>query len=148
MNLKLKAVFLLLTFLFIQIYAQNLSPIGNWKTIDDVTGREKSIVKIWEENSKLYGKIIKLFRLPDEDPDPICDECKGKNKDKQVLGMTIMWNLSQKKDQWKGGKILDPENGKIYGCKIRVIENGEKLEVRGFLGISLLGRNQIWEKVE
>ena len=147
--MKIKTVLLLLlTLLFIQSYAQNLSPIGNWKTIDDVTGREKSIVKIWEENSKLYGKIIELFRLPDEDPNPICDECKGKNKDKQVLGMTIMWNLSQKKDQWKGGKILDPENGKIYGCKIRVIENGEKLEVRGFLGISLLGRNQIWEKVE
>jgi len=145
---KIKVVFLLLTFLFIQSYAQILSPVGNWKTIDDVTGRKKSIVKIWEENSKLYGKIIKLFRLPDEDPDPICDECKGKNKDKQVLGMTIMWNLSQKKNHWKGGKILDPENGKIYGCKIRVIENGEKLEVRGFLGISLLGRNQIWEKVE
>ena len=148
MKFKIKVVFLLLTFLFIQSYAQILSPVGNWKTIDDVTGREKSIVKIWEENSKLYGKIIKLFRLPDEDPDPICDECKGKNKDKQVLGMTIMWNLSQKRDHWKGGKILDPENGKIYGCKIRVIENGEKLEVRGFLGISLLGRNQIWEKVE
>lgn len=148
MKFKIKVVFLLLTFLFIQSYAQILSPVGNWKTIDDVTGRKKSIVKIWEENSKLYGKIIKLFRLPDEDPDPICDECKGKNKDKQVLGMTIMWNLSQKKNHWKGGKILDPENGKIYGCKIRVIENGEKLEVRGFLGISLLGRNQIWEKVE
>ena len=147
--MKIKTILLLLlTLLFIQSYAQNLSPIGNWKTIDDVTGREKSIVKIWEENSKLYGKIIELFRLPDEDPDPICDECKGKNKDKQVLGMTIMWNLSQKKDQWKGGKILDHENGKIYGCKIRVIENGDKLEVRGFLGISLLGRNQIWEKVE
>ncbi len=148
MNLKIKAVLLILTFLFIQSYAQNLSPIGNWKTIDDVTGREKSIVKIWEENNKLYGKIIKLFRLPDEDPDPICDKCKGKNKDKRVLGMTILWNLSYKKDVWKGGKILDPDNGKIYGCKIRVIDNGEKLEVRGFLGISLLGRNQIWEKVE
>ena len=148
MKLKIKVVSLLLTLLFIQSYAQSMSPIGSWKTIDDVTGREKSIVKIWEENSKLYGKIIKLFRLPDEDPDPICDKCKGKNKDKRVLGMTILWDLSYKKDVWKGGKILDPDNGKIYGCKIKVIDNGEKLEVRGFLGISLLGRNQIWEKVE
>ena len=113
----------LLPFLFIQSHVQNLSPLGSWKTIDDVTGREKSIVKIWEENSKLYGKIKKLFRLPAEDPDPICDKCKGKNKDKQVLGMTILWDLSYKKDVWKGEKILDPDNVKIYGCKIRFIDN-------------------------
>ena len=130
------------------MFSENISPVGKWKTYDDEDGRLKSIVEIWQEDKILFGKIIELFRLPDEDPEPICDECKGKNKDKLILGMTILWEMKPKSNKWKGGKILDPENGKIYGCKIKVIEGGKKLEVRGFLGISLLGRTQYWEKVE
>ena len=148
MNFKLFIVLLIITLSLNFIKAENDSPTGSWQTVDDKTGRIKSIVKTWEKNGKLYGKITKLFRLPDEDPEPVCDKCKGDKKDKPILGMTILWNLSENKEIWSGGKILDPENGKTYKCKIKVIDNGKKLEVRGFIGFSLLGRTQYWERVE
>ncbi|MDO9576273.1 MAG: DUF2147 domain-containing protein [Candidatus Cloacimonadales bacterium] len=145
----MKRVFILLLVLtFGSIFADDLSPVGRWKTIDDATGEEKSIVRIWIEDGVLFGKIDSLFIKEGEDPHPICDECKGENKDKPVLGITIVWNMEQGKEYWQGGKILDPEDGKVYGCKLKVIENGKKLEMRGFLGISLLGRTQYWIRVE
>jgi uncharacterized protein (DUF2147 family) len=130
------------------MFADGLSPVGQWKTIDDATGEEKSIVEIWVEDGVLFGRIDSLFIKEGEDPNPVCDLCKGEKKDKPVLGMVIIWNMEEGKEYWQGGKILDPENGKVYGCKLKVIENGQKLEMRGFLGISLLGRTQYWIKVE
>ncbi len=145
----MKKIFLILfTVMAVVIFADNMSPVGKWKTIDDETGEEKSIVRIWIEDGMLFGKIDSLFLEPDEDPDPVCDECKGKNKDKPVLGMTIMENLTQKGTMWTGGTILDPDNGKTYKCKIEIIENGERLKLRGFIGISLLGRTQYWIREE
>ncbi|MCD4796168.1 MAG: DUF2147 domain-containing protein [Candidatus Cloacimonetes bacterium] len=140
------AAFLLL--LIVGISAEVHTPSGRWKTIDDETGEEKSVVRIWIEDGVLYGKIDSLFLEPDEDPNPVCDECKGKNKDKPIIGMTIMENLSRKGIGWSGGTILDPDNGKTYKCKIEIIENGERLKLRGFLGISLLGRTQYWIRVK
>lgn len=140
--------FLILVLISFSLLADVMSPVGRWKTIDDATGEEKSIVRIWIEDGVLFGKIDSLFIKEGEDPHPICDECKGENKDKPVLGMVIVWNMEQGKEYWQGGKILDPENGKVYGCKLKVIEEGKKLEMRGFLGISLLGRTQYWIRVE
>ncbi|MFC1887325.1 DUF2147 domain-containing protein [Candidatus Cloacimonadota bacterium] len=128
--------------------SQDLSPVGKWKTIDDETGEPKSIIEIWEENGMLYGRIEFLFLEPDEDPNPLCDKCTGELKDQPVLGMVILKDLKQSGQQWKGGTILDPDNGKTYKCKIEVIEEGKRLKVRGFIGVSLLGRTQYWEKVE
>ena len=145
----MKRVFLILfTLMVVVIFADSISPVGKWKTIDDETGEEKSIVRIWIEKDMLFGNIDSLFLEPDEDPNPVCDECKGKNKDKPILGMTIMENLYRKGTVWSGGTILDPDNGKIYKCKIEIIENGERLKLRGFIGISLLGRTQYWIRVE
>ena len=145
----MKKIFLLLfTVIAVVIFADSMSPIGKWKTIDDETGEEKSIVRIWIEDGMLFGKIDSLFLEPDEDPNPVCDECKGKNKDKPIIGMTIMENLKQKGTRWSGGTILDPDNGKTYKCKIEVIEDGNILKLRGFIGISLLGRTQYWIRVE
>ena len=132
----------------VSIAAKGLSPIGRWKTIDDATGEEKSIVEIRIEDGVLTGRIDSLFIKEGEDPNPICDKCKGENKDKPVLGMTIIWNMREGDEYWQGGKILDPENGKIYGCKLKVIDSGKRLEMRGFLGVSLLGRTQYWLRVE
>ncbi|NOZ00881.1 MAG: DUF2147 domain-containing protein [Deltaproteobacteria bacterium] len=129
-------------------WAEALSPVGKWKTIDDDTGKPKSIVEIWERGGKVYGKILRLFRGPSEDQDPKCDKCEGFRKDKRIIGMTIMWGLSRDDDEWSGGKILDPDNGKIYRCYIEVQEGGKKLKVRGYIGISLLGRTQYWLKVD
>jgi uncharacterized protein (DUF2147 family) len=118
------------------------TPIGKWKSIDDASGKAKAIVEIWEHNGKLYGKITKLFRAPGEDQDPKCDKCKGDKKDKRVIGMVIVEGLSKNGDEWSGGSILDPDNGKTYKCKMS-LDNG-KLKVRGFIGVSLLGRTQHW----
>jgi uncharacterized protein (DUF2147 family) len=122
--------------------ADRTTPVGKWKTIDDSTKEAKAIVELWEHNGKLYGKIVKLFRKAGEDQDPKCDKCKGDKKDKKVIGMVIVEGLSKDGDEWKGGSILDPDNGKTYKCKMS-LEKG-KLKVRGFIGVSMLGRTQYW----
>ena len=126
--------------------AANLSPEGKWKTIDDETGEAKSIVKVWIENGELKGRIETL--LNPSEPNPKCDECKGSQKDQPIEGMTFVWGLSQDGEEWKGGTILDPSNGKEYKAKLQVIEDGKKLEVRGFIGFALIGRTQVWERAE
>lgn len=130
------------------LFAQDLSPVGKWKTIDDETGEAKSIISVWQQEGKLFGTIESLFLKPDEDQNPLCDECKGDFYNKPVIGMTILNNLEQDGNEWNGGTIVDPDNGKTYKCKIEVVENGSKLKVRGFIGISLLGRTQYWLKYE
>jgi uncharacterized protein (DUF2147 family) len=145
----MKIKFILISLILpILAFAQIISPVGKWKTFDDETGELKSIINIWEEDGILFGTIEKIFPKPDEDPDPLCDKCPGELKDQPVIGMTIMKDLTRSGKQWKGGTILDPDNGKTYSCKIEVIEAGKKLKVRGFIGFSLLGRTQYWEKIE
>lgn len=123
--------------------------VGTWKTIDDETGNVKSLVEISEADGKLKGKIVKLFRKPDEDQNPKCDKCEGDKKDQPLIGLEILWNLKKDSDiKWSGGEIMDPKKGKTYSCKIELIEDGKKLKVRGFLGFSLLGRTQTWERQE
>ncbi len=120
------------------------SPVGYWKTIDDKTGKPKAVVEIYEENGKLYGRIVELIREPGEDLDPICEKCPGDKKGKPIRGMVILWDLKKKGDhEWGGGKIMDPKNGKVYSAKIELAEDGT-LRVRGYLGFSLLGRTQVW----
>ena len=122
--------------------ANETSPVGYWKTIDDDGKTEKSIVRIYEKNGKLHGKIVKIIN-PDK-PNPVCDKCSGSRKDQPVLGMVFMWNLKKDGDEWSGGRILDPENGKDYKCYIALKDGGKKLKVRGYVGVSLFGRTQHW----
>ena len=130
-------------FLFISWAGISQSAIGTWKTIDDEDGTVKSHVSIYEEDGKLYGKVLKLIN-PER---TICAECKGDKKDKPIEGMQIMWDLKpDKSKKWKGGKIMDPKNGKEYKCKIE-LEDEDTLKVRGFIGFSLIGRTQTWYRV-
>ncbi len=124
-----------------------LSPEGYWQTVPDDDG-SPSVIQVWLEKGIVFGKVIKIYPKPGKDPDPICEKCKGELKDQPIIGMTILNNLVEDKGVWAGGRILDPNNGKTYKCRIEVIENGKKLKVRGFIGISLLGRTQLWEKVD
>ncbi len=135
-------VFFALTLVSGLAAAQRTTPVGKWKTIDDSSKKAKAIVEIWEHKGKLYGKITKLFRGPNEDQNPKCDKCKGDKKDKPVIGMVILEGLSLKGDEWSGGSILDPDNGKTYKCYIKLEK--DKLKVRGFIGFSALGRTQYW----
>lgn len=134
--------------------ADKKSPVGVWKTIDDSSGEAKSHVQIWREpNGTLSGKLIKFLQPAEADnPERLCKKCSGSRKNKPVLNMTILWNMKAKRknksDRWVGGKILDPDNGETYGCNLTVRKNGAELEVRGYMGISLLGRTQTWHRVK
>lgn len=128
--------------------AQELTPVGRWTTTDDNTGKDRSIVVVTERDGKLYGHIEKLILDAGEDPAPKCDKCPDEKKDQPVIGLEILWGLKKDGDEWSGGKILDPENGKSYKCWIQVIDDGRRLKVRGYVGISLLGRTQYWKKAK
>lgn len=142
----MKKILLAITFVASIVQAQE-SIVGRWKTIDDETGKPKSIVEITEKDGAIVGKIEKLFREPTEDQNPKCDKCSGDKKDQLIIGMQILSGLKKDGDnKWSGGDILDPKNGKTYSCKVEIIENGQKLKLRGFIGLSLLGRTQVWQR--
>lgn len=121
------------------------SVIGKWKTFDDKTGDAKSIVEIYEKDSKVYGKIIEILN-PEKKNDK-CTKCSGQDKDKPLKGLTIIKGLKKDGKEYSDGEILDPSSGKLYKCTIS-LENKDKLKVRGYIGISALGRSQTWTRIE
>ncbi len=126
-------------------YASEQTPAGYWKTIDDKTKKVKSIVKIWEADGQLKGKIIKIFPEPGKDPDPKCLKCPGAFKNQRVIGIIFLWNFKGQGRFWKNGKVLDPNNGKIYSCELKVSKDGKKLDVFGYIRILIkIGRHQTW----
>ena len=142
---KLVTLALLIAFSMVG-FAQADKIVGKWKTIDDKDGSEKSIVLIFKAtNGRYYGKIEKLFK----EPEKLCTECEGANKNQPILGMMIINNLVEKDGKLTGGTILDPKNGKVYKCNISLEKGGEKLNVRGSLDKSgWIGRSQTWIRVK
>jgi uncharacterized protein (DUF2147 family) len=137
-------LFFVVLFYSFSAFSQVSSIVGSWKTIDDETGEAKSIVRIYKgADGKYYGKIEKLFK----NPDGKCDKCKDANKDKPLLGLVIITDMIVKGDILEGGSILDPANGKKYSAIISYEKDSGKLKVRGYVGLSVAGRNQFWEKV-
>lgn len=125
------------------------SPVGYWKTIDDVTHKPKSIVRIWEDqNHILMGQVVKIFPSPGKDQAELCAACKGDKHNQPIVGMVILSGLKANEHQWNSGEILDPENGKTYSCAAKLAQNGKQLNVRGYIGLPLLGRSQTWERVD
>ena len=120
------------------------TPVGRWKTVDDVTGKINSVVRIWEADGKLYGRIEKLIHGDPNDPDPRCVRCPGDLKNQRLVGLRILWDLTPDGNRWTGGEILDPDSGRIYRCSIALDDGGKNLRVRGFIGFSLLGRTEHW----
>lgn len=123
-----------------------VTPVGFWKTIDDTTNEPRAIVEIKEVDGKLFGIIVKTF--PKDGDKAICTECSGDKKDKPIVGLEIISDLKKIENEWAGGTILDPKNGKTYKAKMTLQQGGEKLQVRGFIGFSLLGRTQTWLKTQ
>lgn len=113
---------------------------GRWVTMDDVTGKKRSVVEISVVNGKASGTIIQLFRAPSEEQDPVCKECTDDRKGRKVIGLDIIRGMVKQDDEWTDGTILDPQNGKVYDCKLW-IENGS-LKVRGY--IAFFYRTQTW----
>lgn len=140
-----KVLFMVVAMLFhaLQVNAQQ-DIIGKWKTIDDQTGEAKAVVEFYEKGGKVFGRIVNIIK--EEDRNGRCELCSSSDprKDQLVQGMTIIRNLVPKGKEWVDGDILDPENGKVYSCKIW-IEGGD-LMVRGYVGFSLMGRTQVWKK--
>ncbi len=124
------------------------TPVGLWKTIDDETKAEKSQVRITESGGVLTGKVEKVADASKQDA--LCDLCSDERKGQKVLGMTILRGARPDADKalWEGGDVLDPNNGKVYKLRLKPIDGGKKLEVRGFIGMALLGRTQTWIRIE
>jgi uncharacterized protein (DUF2147 family) len=122
-------------------YAASDSPVGYWETIDDDGKTPTSIVQIFQEGDTLSGKILKIMK-PGVDPKALCVACTGDLKDKPVVGLRFLWGVKKEGDDWEGGSILDPDTGKVYKCTLTL--EGDKLQVRAFLGMSLFGRTQLW----
>lgn len=140
----MKYFFTLYALVFAQlIFSQTV--FGNWKTIDDVTGEAKSIVQVYEENGKVYGKIIEIFNP--ENRNKTCTECTGKLKDKPLIGMVFLYNLKKDGKEYNDGNIVDPKTGKEYSCYIE-LQDSNTLKVRGYVGISIAGRTQYWKRVK
>lgn len=122
----------------------NNSPVGTWLTIDDNTHKPTALIQIIQGNDgALIGKALKGLR-PTDSSERRCTECNDERKNQKIQGMTIMKNMKPDGDGWDGGKILDPDIGKEYSCKMHLEDGGRKLVVRGFIGFSLLGRSQVW----
>lgn len=156
MNKIIPLFFVLFSF---QLLAENSterpaesSPVGQWRTIDDVDKKERAIIEIYQKDNKLFGKIIKAF--PREGDKPLCENCEGADKGAPMIGLEILKNVSQEAltKTWSGGTILDPKNGKIYKVYLELQDDeGKKdaqLKVRGFIGWSILGRTQYWYRLE
>jgi uncharacterized protein (DUF2147 family) len=130
------------------VFAQ-ATPVGAWKTIDDKTKTEKAIVRITETGGVLSGKIEKLL-APDAKLDAVCDKCEDDRKGKPIVGLEILRSVKKGSEDgvWDGGTILDSTEGKIYKVRMQPIDGGKKMEVRGYVGLPLLGRTQTWIRAE
>ena len=121
------------------------SPVGEWRTIDDNTGKPKGIVKIYLQGDTLFGAVVKsLVPTP---PNPVCVACTDDRKNQPIFGLQFIRGLHKDGDHWDGGTILDPETGKIYSCRITLQDGGRKLSVRGYFAALFMGRTQVWDRV-
>lgn len=130
--------------------ATQATPVGTWKTIDDKTKTERAQVRIQEEGGVLTGRIEKLL-APDANHDGVCDKCSDDRKDKPIVGMELLRGVKKNADAadlWDGGTILDAAEGKVYKVRLKPVDGGRRMEVRGYIGAPLLGRTQTWVRVD
>ena len=127
-----------------QAFAADTTPVGTWTQIDDATGKPKSIIEITQQPDGTLQGVVKQVLFSDHGTHPICDKCSGERHNQPVDGMTVMWGVKQDGDAWGGGQILDPAKGKTYKVKLTLADGGQKLDVRGYIGMPMLGRTQTW----
>jgi len=143
----IRRLFLSLSMLSLHVIGHAQSCLGLWTTIDDETGLKKSVVELYKKDGKMNGKVVYIYKRGKDGPHSLCELCQGNLKNKPVLGMQIVKNLTWNNSEWTGGTILDPNKGKTYDAKIWINpDNHNKLNVRGYYGP--LFRTQIWIKTE
>ncbi len=118
------------------------SPVGDWRTFDDRTGKERSLVRIEEIGGELRGRIVAT--IDPADADKTCDICTDDRKGHKTIGLEVIRGLRPEGDHWADGRVLNPETGSIYHATLKLEDGGEKLVLRGYVGITLLGRSQTW----
>jgi len=121
--------------------------VGLWEQVDEKSGKPESWFKITERNGVYQGNIVKIFFKPGEDENWACDKCEGDEKGKPVLGLALIKNMQRSGNDYENGTIMDPRDGAVYKALMKLSADGQKLEVRGFLGFSLLGRSQYWNRL-
>lgn len=119
---------------------------GLWETVNDRTGQVEALVRLTDKQGALEGTVEKVYAAPAQEADPICDACPGDYKNKHVVGMVILHAKTTTDSSHAEGDILDPDEGRVYKCKLRLLDDGGKLEVRGFVGLALFGRTQVWRR--
>jgi uncharacterized protein (DUF2147 family) len=120
---------------------------GLWEQVDDNTGKPESWFKITERNGVYVGNIVKIFFKPGEDENWVCDRCEGAEKGAPVLGLALIKGMRRNGNSYENGTIMDPRDGSVYRALMQLSPDGNKLEVRGYLGISLFGRSQTWNRL-
>ncbi|MEO6968996.1 MAG: DUF2147 domain-containing protein [Rhodanobacteraceae bacterium] len=130
----------------VHAFAASDTPVGAWTQVDDETGKPKSIIEISQAADGTLQGMVKTVIFSDQGPHPVCKLCDGARHNQPVEGMTIMWGVKRDGDVWDGGQILDPKNGKTYKVKLTLTDGGQKLDVHGYIGFSLLGRSQVWKR--
>ena len=130
------------------LWAQDLSPSGLWTSFDDDNGKPSSSIRIVEKDGEYMGRIEKLFLRPGEDANPKCVKCEGPLKNQPILGMIILYGMKRDGSEFSGGKIIDPDSGQIYKSTLNLLNNGKKLDVRGYVGVPMFGRTQTWVREE
>lgn len=139
--IRIQFIFILLLSISLNSFSQI---IGKWKSIDDNSGQPRSVIEITERTGKFFGKVVKIYSKPGEDPDPICDKCGYDDErfKQKIIGMEILKELVKDGEEFTSGHILDPENGKVYRCKVWL--DGKVLKVRGYWGPFF--RTQTWHQ--
>ena len=125
--------------------SQHSSVVGKWKAVDDLTGKVVSVIEIYEKGGKIYGDVIEITNVADRKKK--CTLCEGADKNKPIIGLTVIKGLKKDGKEYNGGYILDPRQGKLYKCYL-TSEGPDKLKLRGYVGISFIGRTQYWYRVK
>jgi uncharacterized protein (DUF2147 family) len=131
----------------VPLRAAEPSAVGLWEQVDESSGKAESWFRITERNGIYEGAIVKIFFKPGEDPNWVCDKCQGAERGAPVLGLTLVKGMRRNGDTYEDGTIMDPRDGSVYRALMRLSPDGRKLEVRGYLGISLFGRSQVWNRL-